>query len=118
MLDWFNGKLLFTEVKEERGEAALGDDVALQQIRERVVPQGLWQAGSQGFSSSHVVAQSEVTSDNVLEQPDSLSFYQLGDHVAEDGAHGVETLIRMADIRQTRLVQKNLLDDKDGDGLG
>jgi predicted fused transcriptional regulator/phosphomethylpyrimidine kinase len=51
----------------------------------------------------------------MLQEPNSLCLNELVDHVAEDGADGVEPLVRVADIRQARLVQKNLLNDKDSD---
>ena len=43
---------------------------------------------------------------------------QLIDHVAENGPHSVEPFVRVADVRQTSLVEENLLDDEDGDSLG
>ena len=47
-----------------------------------------------------------------------MRFHQLIDHVAEDCANGVEPLIRMADIRETGLVEKDLLDDENGNRFG
>ena len=54
----------------------------------------------------------------MLQQPNSLSLHQLVYHIAQHGPNGVEPLVRMADIRQTRLVQQDLLDDEDSNGLG
>jgi len=51
----------------------------------------------------------------MLQEPNSLRLDELVDHVAEDGADGVEPLVCVAYIRQARLVQKNLLNDKDSD---
>jgi hypothetical protein len=54
----------------------------------------------------------------MLEQSDGLLLDELVDHVAEDSADGVEALVRLADVGQTDIVQEDLLDDEDGNGLG
>ena len=53
----------------------------------------------------------------MLEQADRLLFHQLRDHVTEDRPHGVESLVRGADVREPHVVEKNLLHDEDGDRL-
>ncbi len=53
----------------------------------------------------------------MLEEPGSLLLDQLGDHIAQDGADGIEALVGGADVVQAVVVQQDLLDDKDGDGL-
>ena len=53
----------------------------------------------------------------MLQQTDSLLLDELVDHVAENGADSVEALVRLADVRQTNIVEQDLLDDKDRDGL-
>jgi hypothetical protein len=53
----------------------------------------------------------------VLEQPDSLLFYQLIDHVAEDSADSIEALIGLANVSETNVIQKNLLHNEDGHSL-
>ena len=53
----------------------------------------------------------------MFQQPDSLGLHQLVHHIAQHGPHGVEPFIRMTDIRQTRLVQQDLLHDEDRNGL-
>jgi hypothetical protein len=63
------------------------------------------------------ITQTEVTTDDVLEQTDGLLLDQLVDHVAKHGADGVEALVRLADVCQAGVVEKDLLDDEDGDGL-
>ncbi len=65
-----------------------------------------------------VVAQPQITSNNVLEETNCLCFDQLIDHVAENGSHGVEPFICVADIGQTRFIEEDLLDDKDCDCFG
>lgn len=50
-----------------------------------------WKDGEQG----HIP---QETPDNMLQQPRSLLFHQLADHVAEDGPDGVESLVSSADI--------------------
>lgn len=53
----------------------------------------------------------------MLQKPNRLLVDQLSDHVAEDGANGVETLVCLADILQTHVVKQNLLNDENGDGF-
>lgn len=60
----------------------------------------------------------EEASDYMLKQPNSLLFDELIDHVAEHSADGIEALISLADIGQAHIVQKDLLNDKDGHSLG
>lgn len=54
----------------------------------------------------------------MLEQTSRLLLHQLGDHVAKHCTHSIETLVRGADVVETVVVQQDLLDDKDGNGLG
>jgi len=68
---------------------------------------------AEGFPCSWIVGESKVAPDNVLEQSDSLSLYQLGDHVGQNGPDSVETLVRVTDISQTGLVEQDLLDNED-----
>lgn len=53
----------------------------------------------------------------MLEQPCSLRLDELGNHVAENGANGVEPLIGGADVVEAVVVEQNLLHNKDGDSL-
>lgn len=53
----------------------------------------------------------------MLEEPDCLLLHQLRDHIAENGAHSVEPLVRRADIRQANVVQQYFLHDEDRDSL-
>jgi len=54
----------------------------------------------------------------MFEQADSLAIHKLVDHVAEHGADGVESFVGVTDVREARLVKKNLLHDEDSDGFG
>lgn len=54
----------------------------------------------------------------MLEQPHCLRLHELVDHVAQDGADGVEPLVGVADVRQAGLVEEDLLHNEDGDRLG
>jgi hypothetical protein len=54
----------------------------------------------------------------VLQQSDGLRLHQLVYHVAEHGPNRVEALVSMANIGEARLVQKDLLHDKNSDGFG
>lgn len=53
----------------------------------------------------------------MLEQPHRLLLDELCDHVAQDGADRVESLVGGADICQADIIQQDLLDDKDGHRL-
>ena len=64
-----------------------------------------------------VVAQAKIAADDMLEQADRLSLDKLIDHVAQDSADRVESLVGVADVRQAGLVQEDLLDNEDGDRL-
>ena len=66
----------------------------------------------------HIVAEPQIASDDVFEKPDGLSLYELVDHIAKHGSNGVETLVGVANICKSSLVQKDLLHNEDGDGLG
>ena len=54
----------------------------------------------------------------MLEQADGLGVHQLSDHIAEDGADGVEALVCLADVPEAGFVEEDLLNDEDGNGLG
>jgi len=54
----------------------------------------------------------------MLQQPDSLGIDELGDHVAQDRADRVESLVGVADVSQPCLVEEDLLDDEDRHRLG
>lgn len=43
--------------------------------------------------------------DDMLEQADGLLLDQLVDHVAEDGANGIEPLVGLADVCETNIIQ-------------
>lgn len=54
----------------------------------------------------------------MLQQPHRLLLHQLVDHIAQHGPHGIEPLVRLANVRQPHIIEQDLLDDKDGDRLG
>ena len=43
--------------------------------------------------------------------------YQLGDHVAENGAHRIESLVCRTNVAQANIVKENLLYNENGNGL-
>lgn len=53
----------------------------------------------------------------MLQQTNSLRLDKLINHIAENGTHGIKSLVGVADIRQASLVQQDLLNDEDGDGF-
>lgn len=54
----------------------------------------------------------------MLEEADSLGLDEGGNHVGENGANGVEALVRLANVLEAKVVEENLLDNEDGDRLG
>jgi hypothetical protein len=46
----------------------------------------------------------EKAANNVLEQTDSLLLHELADHVAQNSANGIETLIGLADVCKANIV--------------
>lgn len=75
-------------------------------------------SNASGAAAPWVVAEPEVAPDDVLEQPNRLTLNELADHVAEDSPNGVKALVRLADVGQAKVVEQDLLDDKDSDRLG
>lgn len=53
----------------------------------------------------------------MLQQTDGLLLNELVDHIAKDRADSVETLICLTDVRKPNVIQQNLLNDEDRDGL-
>jgi len=54
----------------------------------------------------------------MFQQSHRLRLHQLRHHVAEHRSDSVESLIGVADVGETGLVEEDLLDDEDGDCLG
>lgn len=54
----------------------------------------------------------------MLKQSDGLRLHEANDHVAQDGADGIKPLICGTDISQPSVIQQDLLDDEDSNGLG
>lgn len=54
----------------------------------------------------------------MLQQPHGLLIHQLRHHIAQHRPHGIEPLIRLADILQPHIIQQNLLHDKYRHGFG
>ena len=53
----------------------------------------------------------------MLEQAHRLGLDELGNHIAQDGADGVEALVGGADVVEAVVVEEDLLHDEDGDRL-
>jgi hypothetical protein len=50
----------------------------------------------------------------MFEEADCLLFHKLRNHVAEHSAYSVETLVSLADVGKSSVVQEDLLHDEDG----
>lgn len=53
----------------------------------------------------------------MLQEPGSLLFNELVDHVAEDSPNSIEALVGCADVVQSMVVKKDLLNDKNGNSF-
>lgn len=53
----------------------------------------------------------------MLEQANRLLLHQLLHHITEDGAYGVEALVRLTDIVEAHVVEENFLDNENGYSL-
>jgi hypothetical protein len=47
----------------------------------------------------------EKAPDHMLEKPNGLLFDQLGDHVAENGAHRVKSFVGMANVSKASIIK-------------
>lgn len=64
-----------------------------------------------------MLGESEVASDDVLEQTHRGGLQQLRDHAGQHEAQRVEALRRGTDVGEARVVQQDLLNDEGGDCL-
>jgi hypothetical protein len=70
------------------------------------------------LNSPRVITEPQITPDDVLQQPDRLRIHERVDHVAEHSPNSVESLVSLADISETQVVEQDLLNDEDGHRLG
>lgn len=61
-----------------------------------------------------VIGKTQIASDDVFDETQRLLFYKLEGHIVEDLGDGKESLVRLANVIEAGVVQKNLLYDKDG----
>lgn len=69
-------------------------------------------------NSLRVITQPQITPHHMLQKPHRLGLHQLSHHIAQHRHHRKEPLIRMANIRQPRLIKQDLLHDENRDRLG
>jgi len=74
--------------------------------------------GSRQERAPKIIAQAEITPDNVLEESDGLSLNELIYHITQHSSDSVEAFIGMADIGEAGLVKEDFLDNKDGNSFG
>lgn len=105
------------EVEQQCCQASLSDVVVLEQLTEGRIAEGRREASPESLPCSRIVAQAEVTANDVLQQPDSARFFDARDHVGEDSANSVEALVGLANVGEADVIEQDLLDNEDGDGL-
>lgn len=105
------------EVDEELGEAALGGRIVSQHGRKGGIAERLRKALAKGFPCSSVITQSQEAAHNVLQEAGRLLLHKLGNHVGEHSANGIESLVGRADVVESAVVEQNLLNNEDGNGL-
>ncbi|KAH0238179.1 beta-tubulin, partial [Aureobasidium melanogenum] len=59
----------------------------------------------------------EEASHDMLEQTHRLLLNELVDHVGKDGSNSVESLISLANVLKAKIIEQNLLDNEDSNGL-
>ena len=90
----------------------------LEKCGERVVAEGFWEACTERLPGPRVVTQSEIATNDMLEESDRLCLDELIDHVAKDGADGEKALIGVTDVREPGLVKEDLLYNENCDCFG
>jgi hypothetical protein len=53
----------------------------------------------------------------MLQQPHRLLVNQLSNHITEYSTDGVEALVSLADVLQAHVIEQDLLNDEDSNGL-
>lgn len=53
----------------------------------------------------------------MLKQAHSLLVHKLSNHITQHGPNSIEAFVSLADILQAHIIEQDLLDDEDGDGL-
>ena len=53
----------------------------------------------------------------MLQEPHSLLVNKLSDHITENSANSVESLVGLADVLQSHVIEQDLLNDEDSNGL-
>lgn len=108
------------EINQELSKASLSGRIVTEDRRKGGIPQGLWEALSESFTGSGIVTQSAPSCQNnfllrrctiisqeslpkkashhVLKQASSLGFDQLSNHIAQDSADSIESLVGGADV--------------------
>jgi hypothetical protein len=85
----------------------------LEKCGESVVAERLREACTKRLPGPRVVTQSEIATNDMFEESDRLRLDELIDHVAKDGADGKKALIGVTDVRESGLVEEDLLYDED-----
>lgn len=53
----------------------------------------------------------------MLQEPDGLLVNELSDHITKNSANSVESLVGLADVLQSHVIEQDLLNDEDSNGL-
>lgn len=109
------------EINQKLSKASLSGRIITEDRRKGGIPQGLWEALSESFTGSSIVTQSapsscqnnillrrrniiswgslpKKASHHVLKQASGLGFNELSNHIAQDSADSIETLVGGADV--------------------
>lgn len=123
------------EVDEQLCEASLGSRIVSEHRRKGSVAQRLGKTLPQSLTGTCVVAQAahkllarttfavrvgylpKEAPNNMLKQSGGLRLDELGNHIAQDCANGIEALIRGTDVIETVVIQQDFLNDENGHGL-
>lgn len=53
----------------------------------------------------------------MLQEPDGLLVNELSDHITKNSANSVESLVGLADVLQSHVIEQDLLNDEDSNSL-
>lgn len=91
--------------------------IVLQKLAEGCVAERGRETSPECLSGARIVAQSQVASNDMFEKAHCASLLDTRDHIRQYGTHCIKAFIRLADVGQSDVIQKDLLDDEDSNRL-